>query len=203
VDPSVDLPEAPTPSPHQGGLTIPDDDEYQERSLVRVLVLYGHLLMDVEKEKTLAQYINENMEEFYNEFDNKLYERVLKEYIHELSENRHVDTDYFLRHPDDEIRDLAISLCSTPFIYSHNWADRWEMELQTQKPPDQNFVNDCYQSILRFKLKKVQKMIKANKKHLENPELEEVQQLIILKTQHELLHHRNQIADMLGMRVLS
>ncbi|MGB4901391.1 MAG: hypothetical protein WBP00_11500, partial [Saprospiraceae bacterium] len=114
-----------------------------------------------------------------------------------------INTDYFIGHADPDIRNLAIELSTSPFNYSHNWADRWEMELQTQKPPDENYVNDCYQSILRFKLKKVQKMIKANKLLLDSTGEEEMQQLIYLKTQHELLNYRNTIADLLGMRVFS
>lgn len=180
-----------------------EEDEYQERSLIRVLILYGHLMMDAGMEKTLAQYINENMDNLEEEFNNKLYERILKEYIHQLSENRVINTDYFIGHADPDIRNLAIELSTSPFNYSHNWADRWEMELQTQKPPDENYVNDCYQSILRFKLKKVQKMIKANKLLLDSTGEEEMQQLIYLKTQHELLNYRNTIADLLGMRVFS
>ncbi|MBK9930429.1 MAG: DNA primase [Saprospiraceae bacterium] len=180
-----------------------EEDEYQERSLIRVLILYGHLMMDAGMEKTLAQYINENMDNLEEEFNNKLYERILKEYIHQLSENRVINTDYFIGHADPDIRNLTIELSTSPFNYSHNWADRWEMELQTQKPPDENYVNDCYQSILRFKLKKVQKMIKANKLLLDSTGEEEMQQLIYLKTQHELLNYRNTIADLLGMRVFS
>ncbi len=184
-------------------LPLAELDEHQERSLIRVLILYGHQIMDEGVEKTLAQYINENMDDLHEEFENKIYERILKEYIHELSENKTIDTSYFTNHTDPEIRKVAIDLSTTPFSYSHNWADRWEMELQTQKPPDQNYVRDCYQSILRFKLKKVQKIIKANKKLLEDPGLEELQQLVYLKSQHELLNHRNALAELLGMRVLA
>jgi len=195
-------PELPPVADPQG-LSLSDSDEYQERSLIRVLILYGHLSIDDGTDKTLAQYINENMDDLYDAFDNKLYEKVLKEYIHQLSEGVNVQTEYFTTHSDTEIRNLAIEFCTSPFVYSHNWADRWEMELQTQKPPDQNFTRDCFQSILRFKLKKVQKMITANKKLLDSPDLDEMHQLVYLKTQHELLNHRNGIAEMLGMRVYS
>lgn len=195
-------PEPPLQADPQG-IALSETDEYQERSLLRVLVLYGHLPIDDGTDKTLAQYINENMDDLYDAFDNKLYEKILKEYIHQLSEGTQIQTDYFTGHPDPEIRNLAIEFCTSPFVYSHNWADRWEMELQTQKPPDQNFTRDCFQSILRFKLKKVQKMIASNKKLLDAPDLDEMSQLVYLKTQHELLNHRNGIAEMLGMRVFS
>lgn len=198
-----DDPNLQAPSSEKQSIPLEEWDEYQERSLIRVLILYGHQIMDEGTEKTVAQYINENMDDLYDEFENKTYERILKEYIHELSENRTLDSFYFTQHQDSEIRKIAIDLSTTPYAYSHNWSDRWEMELQTQKPPDQNYVKDCYQSILRFKLKKVQKMIKANKKLLEEPGLDEMQQLIYLKTQHELLHHRNSLAELLGMRVLA
>ncbi len=197
------IPIEPLPEAGPQSLSSSDTDEYQERSLIRVLILYGHLPIEDGTDKTLAQYINENMDDLYDDFDNKLYEKVLKEYIHQLSEGVLVQTEYFTRHPDPEIRNLAIEFCTSPFVYSHNWADRWEMELQTQKPPDQNFTRDCFQSILRFKLKKVQKMISANKKLLDSPDLDEMHQLVYLKTQHELLNHRNGIAEMLGMRVFS
>ena len=193
----------PPPESGRQSLSLSDTDEFQERSLIRVLILYGHLPIDDGSEKTIAQYINENMDDLDDAFDNKLYEKVLKEYIHQLSEGVLVQTEYFTSHPDPEIRNLAIEFCTSPFVYSHNWADRWEMELQTQKPPDQNYTRDCFQSILRFKLKKVQKMITANKKLLDSADLDEISQLVYLKTQHELLNHRNGLAEMLGMRVFS
>lgn len=184
--------------PHQAQV---DEDEYQERSLIRVLILYGHELIN--ENMTVAQYINENMEGLMDDFDNKLYEQILKEYIHLLSENQNVDTDYFIKHPNQQIRNLTIELVQLPYTYSHNWADRWEMELQTQKPPEQNYARDCYQSVLRFKLKKVQKMIKENKKELDHPGATEHDHLVALKTQHELLQSRNVIAELLGMRVIA
>ncbi|MEP7266050.1 MAG: DNA primase [Saprospiraceae bacterium] len=177
------------------------DDEYQERSLIRVLLLYGHYMFD--QNRTVAQYINENMQDLEDEFSNSLYERILKEYMHQLSENFPVNTDYFKDHLDKEVRNLTIEFMQLPYSYSHNWADRWEMELQTQKPPEQNFVNDSYQSVLRFKMRKVQKMIKINKKQLDDAGNTEHDQLVLLKTQHELLQYRNEIADLLGMRVLA
>lgn len=152
---------------------------------------------------TVAQYINENMEGLMDDFDNKLYERILKEYIHLLSENQNVDTDYFITHSNQEIRNLTIELIQLPYSYSHNWSDRWEMELQTQKPPDQNYARDSYQSVLRFKLRKVQKMIRENKKELDNPDATEHDHLVALKTQHDLLQSRNIIAELLGMRVIA
>lgn len=178
-----------------------EEDEYQERSLIRVLILYGHEYIN--ENMTVAQYINENMEGLMDDFDNKLYERILKEYIHLLSENQTVDTDYFITHSNQEIRNLAIELIQLPYSYSHNWSDRWEMELQTQKPPDQNYARDSYQSVLRFKLRKVQKMIRENKKELDNPDATEHDHLVALKTQHDLLQSRNIIAELLGMRVIA
>lgn len=73
-------------------------------------------MMDAGMEKTLAQYINENMDNLEEEFNNKLYERILKEYIHQLSENRVINTDYFIGHADPDIRNLAIELSTSPLI---------------------------------------------------------------------------------------
>lgn len=176
------------------------EDEHQEKSLLRVLILYGHELFD--ENTTVAQYINQSLDGIMDDFDNVLYKKILYEYIHLLSENQNVTTDYFTSHPDEEIRKFTIGLIQLPYAYSHNWEDRWEMELQTQKPPEQNYVRDTYQSVLHFKLKKVQKMIKENKREIENPNASETDHLIALKTQYELLQSRNQIAELLGMRVI-
>ncbi len=190
-------------SPVQTNAAAIDDDEYQERALIKSLLLYGHLLFDQEHRVSVAYYIHQNLENFDQEINNSLYKRILLEYFHELSENPNLDSSYFLHHPDDAIRNLTIELSESPFKYSSNWSDRWEMELQTQKLPDQNYVRDAYQSIMRFKLKKVQKMIRKNKLSIDDPNLDELQQLVHIKTQQELINYRNMLAEILGMRVFA
>jgi DNA primase len=177
-----------------------ESDEAQEYSVIRVLVLFGHEKMD--EYRTVAQYIIGEIEELLEEFTNPLYQKIMNEYLHEISDGNLITTDYFLKHENADIRNLIIDMVQSPFTYSPNWSTRWEMELQTQPMPEKNFKADSHESILRFKLKKIQNQIRENKKQIEADNTTEYDQLVLIKTQSELMKYRNQLADLLGMRVL-
>jgi len=204
--PPLDLPPGVQPAPPLAKPSeIPrrEGGAFQERDIVRILILGGDFVFDEEDKLTVAQYLLGNIEDVMQNFENKLYQRVVQLADERLQSGEPVQLLYFLRHPDEDIRQLAADLSTSPYEYSENWEKRWDIFLTTQKMPDDNFVNDSIQALKRFKLRMLDKMIRQN--------AEEIKQLFQQKSDDYLAHLkldqklkvlRNQLAEELGTVVL-
>jgi DNA primase len=135
--------------------------EYQEKDLARIIVMAGNL--DIKDEDgsiiKVADLIYSNINDVFDYFTNDLYKRIIQEgfNISEAAEEVNI-VDHFVRHSDPEISAFAIDSNSTKYEYA-NWESK-EVSLQTQKAPENNFYLDSIQSIYRFKLKKVNLVLK-------------------------------------------
>lgn len=142
-------------------------DEFQEKDIARLLVTSGHAVFDVEEQLSVADYILGNIEDVLEEFDNALYQQIVKECHQAWSQQQTLSHQHFMHHPNEKIRMFAIDVVSSPYEYSENWAKRWGLFLQTQKMPDENFVNDSKEALIRFKLKKIKKLIDRNAQQIQ------------------------------------
>ncbi|MCO6478148.1 MAG: DNA primase [Phaeodactylibacter sp.] len=178
-------------------------DEFQEKDIVRILVAGGGEVFDKEENITVAQYILSNIEDVMDNFDHELYGQVVRECHNRLLSGEPVNTDYFLNHIDEDIRQLAINLLSTPYEYSENWEKRWDIFLTTQKMPDENFTRDSTQALKRFKLRKLNKMIRQNAEKIKALfEQKSDDYMLYLKLDQKLKALRNELAEELGTVVL-
>ncbi|MCB0586580.1 MAG: DNA primase [Phaeodactylibacter sp.] len=178
-------------------------DEFQEKDIIRILIAGGEKVFDAEQNISVAQYILSNIEDVMDNFDNKLYGQVARSCHERLLAQEPVDTNYFLNHSGQEIRQLAINLLSTPYEYSENWEKRWDIFLSSQKMPDENFVKDSTQALKRFKLKKLNKMIRQNAEKIKKLfEEKSGDYMVYLKLDQKLKAMRNQLAEELGTVVL-
>ena len=158
------MPHEPVPQPHAPQvLADVHSDEYQERDIVRLLFSLGHKMYDVETGMTLAQYIYANLSDVMDAFENPLYQKCIADYSRYVAAGQAPSPQDLVTHADDEIRTLAIDILSSPHEYSKNWEEQRGMPLQTQKEPEENFMADSYQSILRFKQRKILKKLEENK----------------------------------------
>ncbi|MFN7117429.1 MAG: DNA primase, partial [Saprospiraceae bacterium] len=178
-------------------------DEFQEKDIARILIASGGEIYDAEHHITIAEYIIMNIDDVIEEFDSKLYQKIVKETIQLLIEKLPVTPQYFIRHTDHAISQLAVNLLAFPFDYSENWEKRHDIYL-SQKHPDQNFDKDSEQALFRFKLRKVIRMCERNLQELTALNNSEDTELIInhLKVQQKLNGMRNEIADKLKTVVL-
>ena len=178
-------------------------DEHQERAIVKMLISYGHQLFDAAQNLYLGDYLLGELEEILDTFEHEPYRELIQLYKdlrqYSLPTERH-----FTGHPDRKISQLAIDLVSSPYELSENWAKMWEIFLQTQKHPDENFIKDTTQALLRFKLKKVIRSCTENQALIEqyNREGNYDKVVLHLKVQKKLLTYRNDIATQLGTVVL-
>lgn len=179
-------------------------NELQERDIIRILLTGGTKLYDKQNNVSVAEYIIVNIQEVIDDFDNKLFEQVAKEFLHLLSQGQVPDFQYFVQHPDEAIRKLTVDIAATPDEYSPNWENRWHLPLQYQKEPENNFTLDTEQSLQRFLLRRVMRLCDKNKEEVKRLSAgEDMEQLIIaMKAQQKLTEMRNNIAKALGVVIL-
>ena len=174
-------------------------DEIQERALCRLLLEMGDKIFDEENNTSVATYVFDNIDEVMGYFDNGFYSAVIQEYKAQIDQGNHIDLQYFIQHPDEKIRELAVNLSSTPFHYSENWK-RYDIILETQKMPELNHIAEAHQVVLHFKLRKIIKLIDENKPFIGSPQDAEG---IHLQIHSELTKQRQEIAKQLKMIIQS
>lgn len=178
-------------------------DEYQERDIIRLLVLFGN--QQLEKENiSVAEYVLADIEDSLGNFDNPLYGKIASECHALLVAGKSFDQNYFLHHEEKDFSDLAIDLLTSPFELSPNWEAMWNYPLQNQQMPELNFDLDMRQALDRFKLRKVQKMCDLNltriKSASDSGDMEAMMHYI--KVDQKLNKTRNEIAKRAGTVVL-
>ncbi len=188
----------PVPSPAAIG------DVFQEKDLVRLLITAGNKIFDEKARVSVAEYVLMNIEDVLGEFDHPLYHRVVMEIRTLALDKREVRLDFFLNHPDPEIVQLAVNFSSSPYEYSENWAQKWEIFL-SQSHPDENQRLDAENLIKRFKLRKIRRFKARNAEKLNammtagGPE-SEIE--VCLRLHLRLKEIENQLAKELGTVVL-
>lgn len=199
------------PSPESGVGNLKTDNkpvisniEFQERDIARILISGGSQLFDKEKNMTVAAYILSNIEEVIDDFDNKICEQIAKECRQLLGDKTPITAQYFINHKKTEISAFAIDLIHSPFEFSSGWKEIWDIELQTQPTPDQNFLKDSISALHRFKLKKIIRMCEKNQERLKefNEKGDPSKMMKLLKMQQRLLAMRDELAKKLNTVVL-
>ena len=149
-------------------------DFYQERDIIRVLIVHGHKMINMEEDTiSVHKYVISKLDDLIIEgFEHALYANIIKEVTQLILEGKSIDEKYFTAHANEEIRQLAISMVSEPFYYSENWEKMYRIHLQMQKIPEENFEQDARQACLRFMIKKYKKMSLENKKMIQQAQTE-------------------------------
>ena len=182
---------------------VAQGDEYQERDLVRLLLLFGDKSFDQDNEQSVAQFIMSNIDDVIDNFDSPLYQRVAKEIQILVERGDRPSMDHFMQHDTSELRQLAIDMASSPYEFSENWEKKWDVVLN-QKEPDENFVKDSAHGLKRFRLRKLSRLCDENIEKLRelmaNGEQEEL--VLYMKLQQRLQDLRNSLAKELGTVVL-
>lgn len=178
-------------------------DEYQERDLVRLLLLFGDKSFDEDNAQTVAQFILSNIDDVIDNFDSPIYQRIAKEIQVLIERGETPSIDHFMKHDTEELRQLAINVAATPYEFSENWEKKWDVVLN-QKAPDDNFIKDSSHGLKRFRLRKLSRLCDENieklKELMEQNEQEDL--VLYMKLQQRLQNLRNSLAKELGTVVL-
>jgi DNA primase len=180
------------------------DGDHQEKDIARILVVNGADIFDPEHNVTVAAFILNNIEDVIQDFDNKLYQRIAQEALHFVQTNTPLSIQHFLQHPIKEIQNFTTTMLSNPYDYSENWENKFNRPLETQKAPDINFIRDAEQSLKRFKLRKLGKMMEHNLSLLRKAEMDRDDSALMrhLKIQMRLNEMKTQMAKELGTVIL-
>ncbi len=137
-----------------------NQDEPQERNILRVLLEYG--INNWDGTKTMARYIFDELEQFT--FNNTDLEFLFEEYRRQYEGGFEPTAKTFLYHEDKRIRDMVVSITMFPFELSQRWDEKLE---------NMNILNrdtshrDVLLSVSFFKLKKIKKMFEQNQQNME------------------------------------
>jgi DNA primase len=170
-------------------------DQYQERDIIRILLNYGEKEFPDSNVSPLSKYIVVSLLDVIDEFQHDIYKKIILEYRTLLEAGKSPAAEYFTHHPDNEIRQLAIELLSSPHEYA-SWEEH-DIPLQIQLHPDINYKKDALNAILRLKLKMLMGHIEENMSRIEELQKEgnDEELMIHLLMHNDLLKLREQITS--------
>lgn len=187
------------PTLSQNESSLLRNDGWQERAVCTILINYGHEIFDEISGTSIAQYILESVQDILSYFDIPLYRKIIEIVDERIKSGYIPDHTWYTGHQDEEIRTFAVNALSSPYVYA-SW-EKKEMFLQTQKMPDENYVRDATNGLLRLQLRKSLRVIKEMETKLNmatSEEKETNEYLIDLQVYKVLITQRNEIAAELG-----
>ncbi len=199
------LPEPDTTTPKQ---EEPAEDQlpagyYQERELVKLLLMYGQETIYDEREEengekifeqvTVAQFIIDDLKMDGILFVDPVNRMVFDIYDQALDEGRIPDDQFFVSHEDEGVSQLAADLLSTPYKL-----DQWEKYGIFVKREEDVLKATVMSSIYRYKDLIIESRRKAVEDELKSAE-DLGDQLILLKRKKDLDEIRRHINKKLGI----
>ena len=185
--------------------------DFNEFDLMRILVLYGPLAVEVEtiSEKGAIQKVETSVTELVCHelaedelvFDNPVLNRIHQLILNSLEEKTFLKTSYFKKLEDPEIVQFVTEIELNSHELSNNWIAKYNIYTLTEKDKIQHAT---ISSIYAFKASKVEKRIREIQKSLmerEN-EIEEEELMDLLSEQVALEQVRRHISEKLGRIVL-
>ena len=176
---------------------------YQERELVKLLLMYGQETIYDEREEengekifeqvTVAQFIIDDLKMDGIWFVDPVNRKVFDIYDQALDEGRIPDDQFFVSHEDEGVSQLAADLLSTPYKL-----DQWEKYGIFVKREEDVLKATVMSSIYRYKDLIIESRRKAVEEELKSAE-DLGDQLILLKRKKDLDEIRRHINKKLGI----
>ena len=176
---------------------------YQERELVKLLLMYGREMIIDEREDengqkiyeqvAVAQFIVDDLKNDGCLFFDKVNRKIFDFFDQALDEGRIPDDQYFVSNEDEAIAQLAADLLSSPYRL-----DQWEKYGIFVRSEENNLRDTVLSSLYRYK-----DLIIADRRKAVEEELKATDdtddQLILLKRKKDLDDIRKRINKELGI----
>jgi len=167
----------------------PDSAEYQEKEIIRLLLLYGqdiiHLkLTNSEGEDvpvSVADYVVHDITHDEMEFENTIFQSIFNEYKTGMETDSIPNRSSFLSHSNQEISNIAVNLVFSPYELSENWHKNNIMVTTEETRLHMHVML----SLHAFKSRKLDKMMTETRKKLSAATTPE-EQGALMKTFQEL-----------------
>jgi DNA primase len=169
-------------------------DELQERNVIRVLLEYGLLAWD--EEKTMAEYIFEELDYFH--FDNPDLSHLLEVYKQQYESGLQPTGKSLLYHDDSTIRNIVTNIDIQSYELSPNWDKKIEGLNITNRDISRQ---DVLMSTNYFKLRKIKKMFEENQHEMEKATLFD-EQMNLIQIHKQLKEEEQKITKLLGTVIL-
>lgn len=186
--------------------------EYQEKDLARLVIDAGGKTVEEEAEGdtqdepqendveslTIAELVHDNISDVFEYFDNPLYKRIIEmayEYVKGENDNEQL-TSFFVNHQEPELSQFTADALSSPYVFA-NWNNIGVY--LSQKMPEENYAEDCTQLVLRFKFKKLEKIMLDLQKEMISPENSEEKKTKLLKVFRKLQIQKMELSKTLGV----
>lgn len=134
-------------------------DEAQEKNVLRVLLEHGLKMWD--EERTVAQYIFEELEQFG--FEDTAMENLFEVYREQYVQGLEPSAKTLLYHEDAKIRNMVVNVTMFPFELSQRWGEMIENRSSFNRDISHE---DVFKSVIFFKLPKIKKMINQNQEDM-------------------------------------
>ena len=180
IDPA--LSESETASPAQLE-TDPESPEYQEREIIRILLLYGHEIIhlpppgpdDESIPVMIADMVVHDIRRDELGFESPFFEKIFSAYAAGIEAEAVPDRASFLSHPDKEISRAAVDLIFTHYELSLNWAKN-NILVETE---EMRLLLHVEHALLSFKAKKISKALEVTRKKLQEKNSPEDEQILL------------------------
>jgi DNA primase len=193
--------------PKQKEVVFEQSIEPQERDIIRLLLNYPDLLIkttgedeegkDVEVEIPVAQYIVTELDNDDLQLQNPLYQKIIGIFRDYMTRDELPSVKSFYNSTDEELKNFAIDVTSTPYNLSHNWFTRHGIVPGTEDLKIDRAVNEA---LIMFKLKYVNVKIGALEDKLK--QAKEDEEMIELMTEIKYLRDaQNDFSNRLGIIV--
>jgi DNA primase len=193
--------------PKQKEVVFEQSIEPQERDIIRLLLNYPDLLIkttgedeegkDVEVEIPVAQYIVTELDNDDLQLKNPLYQKIIGIFRDYMTRDELPSVKSFYNSTDEELKNFAIDVTSTPYNLSHNWFTRHGIVPGTEDLKIDRAVNEA---LIMFKLKYVNVKIGALEDKLK--QAKEDEEMIELMTEIKYLRDaQNDFSNRLGIIV--
>ena len=176
---------------------------YQERELVKLLLVYGTTMLndtrrddqeqEVEEQVSVAQLIIDDLLNDEIAFNDPVNRKIFRIYDEALNQGPLPDDQYFISNEDDQIAQLAADLLMSPYKL-----DQWEKHGIFVKKEEDSLKKTVQSALLRYK----DQIIDARRKEIQDQIKEEQDtdnQLILLKKKKHWDDLRVQINKLLGI----
>ncbi|WP_207426551.1 DNA primase [Pedobacter sp. SYSU D00535] len=196
--PSYPPDELPPPDEFLIQETVAASDELQEKEIIRLLINYGHELVNWDgiTDTYIAPYVISNLADV--SFDHPECKAIIEEYTHYMERGELPTINDFIQHQNSKISELAISLVSSPYSLSENWYNTRKIYV---KHESENMRATVLGGIFHLKKKKVDKILKEIREELQR-ETNEDDQAILMQRYMRIKEVEKGISSFLGSVVV-
>jgi DNA primase len=179
--------------------------EFQERDLARLLINHGAKFYDEETNTSIAGYVTSNVADFLEDFDNGLYKKIVTLSMDQVGQTgKGAGPDWFLNHPEEDVKNLAVSATMQLHTLSPNWKEKYGLRL-SQKHPEENHKLASEILLTIFRMEKIDRKCRENIKKIRELEKggDAKKMVLHMKLQMKLDDMRKALAAELGTVALT